>query len=573
MKKFIALLLALVMCMGMFAGCDKPAANTGLADAKTYLETIYKDESEITGVDYIRVGAVMIGDVSYAVTWAVDKDSIKITSDGKFYTVDVPDTLEEIPYTITATITDAEGNTETVSFSRKVPAALGLPTEIADGTYVILSNNLTLSSLAETSGYGYPTANEVTVADGAVSGHFKADVLTITNVEGGVTIQDAYGRYFYLKGTYNSFNVDATAPEAGHVWKVLANGDNYLLVNAMNNKTLAYSTSYSSWGAYPEMADDHNYMLSIIPATAPEADPTPDVPDVPDVPADTVNGTLTDTVANGDKVVIYYPDSQLAISGTAEGNKLAGVAATITDSALTSDGAAAWDVVVDENGYYTFILDGKYLTSGETGNSLSLADAASDYSLWILEACDGGYYIKNANAAYNGNGQYMEYYNAFTTYGFNDTKTNIYTFQFYKVAAPAASEAPADGENVKIYYPDGDSYVTSTADGNKLAAGAADAAAVWTITVDADGYYTFVCDGKYLTSGETGNSLSLADAASDYSLWELIPCEGGFYIRNVNAAYNGNANQHLEYYNGFTTYGLNETKANIYTFQFEVVGE
>ncbi len=274
MKKMIALLLAMALCLGLFAGCGgEQTANTVLADAKAYLEAMYKQEEEITAVDYTRVGVVKIDGVTYPVTWTVDVESIKITAADKMVKIDLPDTLEDIPYTLTATVADAEGNTETVTFKRMVPAALGLPTSIEDGTYVILSGNLTMSSLGEDKGYGYPTATEVTVADGTVSGHKIADVLTIKNVDGGITIQDAYGRYFYLKGTYNSFNVSAEAPEAGHIWEVLKNGDNYLIVNAMNKKTLAYDSGYTSWGAYPELGATHNYLLAIVPATAPSEDP------------------------------------------------------------------------------------------------------------------------------------------------------------------------------------------------------------------------------------------------------------------------------------------------------------
>ena len=273
MKKIIALLLALTLCVGLFAGCEKPADTSGLEGAATYLEAMYKQEEEITAVDYTRVSVVMIDGVTYTVTWTCDKDSIKLVAGDKMTTVELPDTLEDINYTLTATVSDANGNTKTVTFKRTIPAAAGLPTEIADGTYVIAFNGLTMSSLAQDKGYGYPTANTVTIADGAVTGHFKADVLTIKNVEGGITIQDAHGRYFYLKGTYNSFNVDANMPAEGAVWKLLKNGDNYIVVNVMNGKTLAYSTSYKSWGAYAELTDDYNTMLAIVPATAPAEDP------------------------------------------------------------------------------------------------------------------------------------------------------------------------------------------------------------------------------------------------------------------------------------------------------------
>ena len=157
-------------------------------------------------------------------------------------------------------------------------------------------------------------------------------------------------------------------------------------------------------------------------------------------PSATTTITLTDTIANGDKIVIYYPDGKLAFAPEDDGKRVAGVEAVLNGTTLTASGAAFIDVVVDENGYYTFLFEGKYLTAGATGNSMVWADAASDYSLWTLETAEGGYYIKSVNAAYNGGAQYLEYYakyNAFTTYGFKEAEVNIYTFQFFKVTEEA----------------------------------------------------------------------------------------------------------------------------------------
>ena len=244
MKRILSLVLVLAMSLCLFAGCGKDPAPTAaagatLADAKDYLYAMYKDNAEVTAVNFSVVGTVMISGETFNVAWSVDNDAIKIVANGKFFTIEIPKSVEEISYKLTATISDAAGNKETVTFSYKVPAAAGLPASIADGTYVILAGNLTMSSLSQDKGYGYPTANAVTVEGGAVSGHFKADVLTITNVDGGVTIQDAYGRYFYLKGTYNSFNVDATAPAEGHIWEVLQNGEHYIFVNKTNGDVCA----------------------------------------------------------------------------------------------------------------------------------------------------------------------------------------------------------------------------------------------------------------------------------------------------------------------------------------------
>ena len=129
----------------------------------------------------------------------------------------------------------------------------------------------------------------------------------------------------------------------------------------------------------------------------------------------------------------------------------------------------------------------------------------------------------------------------------------------------------AHGDQVMIYYPNGDSYITATASGNRLQSGTENEAAVWLVQVDESGCYTFTVDGLYLTSGSTGNQLYLADAPSDYSLWELISLgDGDFYVRNLYASYYG-IPQYLEYYGNFTTYGFNASMPEIYTFRFVVV--
>ena len=70
--------------------------------------------------------------------------------------------------------------------------------------------------------------------------------------------------------------------------------------------------------------------------------------------------------------------------------------------------------------------------------------------------------------------------------------------------------------------------------------------------------------GNLLTSGETGNSLGFSTELSDLSRWYVEEVDGGFHIMNVGAAYNGNHNQALEWYTGFTTYGVQNTAAYLF---------
>ena len=497
---------------------------------------------------------------------------------------------------------------------------------------------------------------------------------------------------------------------------------------------------------------------------------------------------MTTAPVAGDVIAIVNGTN--AMTGTASGKKLASETATVTDGVLAlTDTLARLTVDIDANGYYIFTVDGKYLTSGATGNELKLTDAASEYSLWTVEAAgEGIFYIKSVNANYNGKPQSLEYYSGFTTYGHNTTAayqmqlfkigagtvtppdepdtpdtpdtpdepdvpvtggansadfdtivpksengdssyTNTYTTTNgwvtknsaiqtggatvmnpqYPVIGPdnthkgvcmngktsavgsitsptlsggiskltltytkmfsdtklsvtitvtdlatgntytrtvardvasnddkyvvwtdewtldtpvtgdftieivndcpsgatgnkdrmtvldlswegAASEpdAPAGGQLMTtapvagdvIAIVNGTNAMTGTASGKKLAAEAAtitdgvltltETLAQLTVSVDANGYYIFTVDGKYLTSGATGNELTLTDAASDYSLWTVEAAgEGIFYIKSVNANYNGKP-QSLEYYSGFTTYGHNTTAA--YQMQLFKIG-
>ncbi len=127
MKRILVLLLALVMCLGCFAACgEKTPANEGatLSEAVEYLRSIYKDNAKETPADYDVVGKIVIGDVTFTVTWATDNASIVVKESSKagFYTIDLPTKNDTaVDYKLTATVADANGKTEQVSFDRTLP--------------------------------------------------------------------------------------------------------------------------------------------------------------------------------------------------------------------------------------------------------------------------------------------------------------------------------------------------------------------------------------------------------------------------------------------------------------------
>lgn len=133
--------------------------------------------------------------------------------------------------------------TTTVSNGSYLIAAL------SDGTYKV-AKGFTGSTV-----YGYLKVNDAQNND-QITATSAEEVFTIKAVEGGYTIQDSQNRYLYMKGTYNSFNVDATMPAEGAVWTITANADGTMhIVNVLMQKTIQYSVQYTSYGAYSDVTN------------------------------------------------------------------------------------------------------------------------------------------------------------------------------------------------------------------------------------------------------------------------------------------------------------------------------
>ena len=177
MKKFIALFLALVLCIGLVAcgnpGTEQPTnspapvepspvpsepANpspapeqpsaepvNAAANAIAYIKNVYKKAAEITGKDFQRIGTVPVGDEKVVVVWTVDvaEDLVKVVvgEDG-MVTIDVNEgSTEEVPYVLTATVTGADGKSESLSWNHILPATMDVDgltyAEIVDMAYAL----------------------------------------------------------------------------------------------------------------------------------------------------------------------------------------------------------------------------------------------------------------------------------------------------------------------------------------------------------------------------------------------------------------------------------------------------
>ncbi len=132
MKKALSLLILLAMCLSMLTACfgsewreQHTQPDKALVGAADYLHSIMKDKEGAENLyDFDVVAKLVVGGVTYEVTWKTDNEKVKIVESGKesYWTVDIPTTNETaFTYKLIATIKNADGKTVTKEFTRKVP--------------------------------------------------------------------------------------------------------------------------------------------------------------------------------------------------------------------------------------------------------------------------------------------------------------------------------------------------------------------------------------------------------------------------------------------------------------------
>lgn len=126
-------------------------------------------------------------------------------------------------------------------------------TSITSGAqYLIVAGTNQAIALDATKSYGYLPVTTASPANGVIN--TTADnTFVIEAVSGGYSIKDALGRYLYMKGDYNSVNLDTTLPSEGGVWTIEFNADGTAkITNTYNGKFMQFDSQYSSYGIYPD---------------------------------------------------------------------------------------------------------------------------------------------------------------------------------------------------------------------------------------------------------------------------------------------------------------------------------
>lgn len=279
MKKIISIVLMLALCLGLFAGCadnnNTEPSTSNLANAKSLLfkqyNTAGKGEENKILADKDLTTVQTVDGISYPVEWTVEvtagpADGVKITDSEtanmvKLDIMDQPE--EELHYTLTATIKDGAGNTETVTIKCYTPAVKKV--ELSDDTIILVCEGkyITGEDYLYTSSSG-SQKHELVVSEDA-SAALKLTVRK--NDDGTVTFVTADGKFLMADGT-NVQIVDAENENTLFVLESAEGGQYIKCANATYNNNAQYLEVYSGYltcyGMNAEKANIYTFTMETV---------------------------------------------------------------------------------------------------------------------------------------------------------------------------------------------------------------------------------------------------------------------------------------------------------------------
>ena len=436
---------------------------------------------------------------------------------------------------------------------------------IADGSYVIweAGNGKAATALEQSKTYGYLQTVDVTQTEAGLTGCTDTEIWTITNVsDGQFTVQDANGKYYYMTGSYNSFNVAADAPASGYLWTAAANEDGtWAITNAEMDKTIAYDTSYTSFGAYAEPTEAQLTALTLTPASEivkTEKPEKPEEPETPEQPKRYVGVKISsmEELVSGKYVLVasngYAPT-------TLDSGWILAEAVTPADGKIVNPA---------DNLVWTLTVDGSEVTLTDS-NGVSIAPKGGNnngiqsgsYS-WAVTCTDGVFQFAGQGddtvllASNTGSDNKFRAYKTATVSG----NPNGYPSEFNLYKLEPARESGVvtdlstlqDGDTVVVFNPANAMALSTSYTGyynqgtavtltDGVLTGYTDAD-IWTLGINEDGTYTFsTVEGKKLSMGASYTSTPLDDVNVD---WNITAAETKDCVYIQNAA-RGN---YLEWY-------------------------
>ncbi len=286
MKKIIALLLMLTLCMAIFAGCNNTDATPSDTDAATpsssaageendtgkeslskataFLFNMYKGSAEKgqpnrVANDFEVTGAVVVGGISYPIDWSVNvtagsADDVTVvdgTSGNK--KIDLNEKpAEETQFTLTATVSDDKGNSESVDFLYFIPAGPQIDTDKEIVIYYPNASQYMTAAVYEYTSKSGSTKNELILSEK------KSDAVVLTVVEkdnGLVSFKTKDGKWLFCDGTnvhfaaaegeYTLFTLEA-AENGNYIKSQGTYKDNYQYLEVYNGYLTCYGLTDSS---------------------------------------------------------------------------------------------------------------------------------------------------------------------------------------------------------------------------------------------------------------------------------------------------------------------------------------
>ena len=408
---------------------------------------------------------------------------------------------------------------------------------IAAGDKVVIyapAYNKALSS--EKTGF-YNVGTDITVdGDGTVTGFTAADVWTVVDNGDGTFSFQQDGQNIGLAEKHSSMDLGAV----NAAWKLIDLGNGlYNIKNAVRGNYMEWYAQYNNWSTYnsSNAATDNQFQLSFYKVDGDVPEPDPSEPEAP--------------IADGDKVVIYNPAYNKALSAEYTGFYNKGTAVSIGGDGTLSGytNSDIWTVHDNKDGTWSFSYNGQNLGMGDQHTSMPLGEKNDKWKL--VEAADGTWYIKNTVRD-----AYIEWYasndNWSAYYSISSGNEGMFALKFYKVTGeiPEEPEAPLQaGNNVVIYAPENMMALSATTKNSYYPIGVQvtiseggisgyNDTEVWTVDGDASGWTFATSDGK--TISMAGSYSSMYPGAGDNETWVLEPAEtdGQYYVKNaVRGAY------------------------------------
>ena len=510
---------------------------------------VFKATSSETGEDTVatpqaspQAGSVTSG-TEITLTCATSGADIYYTLDGtepttssaEYSNDNKPTITGEAGETVTlkaiAVLGESTSAVQTITYTVRAESA----PPIADGDQVVIyapAYEKALSSEKVDAESFYNKGVDVTLADGVLTGFGETEVWTVVANDDGTYSFQQNGQNIGLADSYASMNLGAVNDD----WEIIDLGNSiYNIKNTGRGNYMEWYDQYSNWSTYnsSSAATDDQFQLSFYKVTEEPTDPDPD----PESP-----------IADGERVVIYNPAYNKALSSEKTGNYNVGTDVTVSSDGTLSGYTAVniWTVVDNNDGTFSFQQEGQNIGINKGYSSMGLGVEDDDWK--IIDLGNGLYNIQNATR-----NNYMEWYAQYSnwsTYNSSSAATDTqFQLSFYEVTGDIPEpepEAPiADGDTVVIYAPSNMMALSATLKSQYYPVGVPVEVSgdtitgygnteIWTVGGNAENGWTFTSNsGKTLSMA--GSYSSVYPGAGDNETWALESAGTAdqYYVKNA----------------------------------------